>query len=290
MNIACLIAGPGSDLSAGFVERLSAKWRAEDWRWLNPGKAAEIVIPRGPDGFNESREEAHSLGCDLVVLPAQGRRKRLLVADMDSTVIGQECIDELAAAAGLGEQVAGITRRAMNGEIKFTDALKERVGLLKGHRVEILESVWRERITLTGGGAELVATMRANGGEAVLISGGFTAFTSKVAQATGFGRHYANELLTSGGRLTGAVREPILGRESKREILCRLFGELNVSAEDTIAVGDGANDIQMLQTAGLGVAFHAKPIVNEQIPNQIRFADLTALLYLQGYRRDEFSR
>ncbi len=290
MNVVSLIAGPNAALPAEFVKHLAAGRQAGGCRWLDPRKAAEFTVPRIPADFAEMRRQAHSLGHDLVVLPARNRRKRLLVADMDSTVIEQECIDELAAEAGLGGQVAEITKRAMNGEIEFADALKERVALLKGLSAEILEKVWQTRITLTPGSERLVTTMRASGGEAVLVSGGFTAFTSKVAKAAGFGAHYANELLTRGGRISGTVREPALGREAKKKILIRLLAERDISADAAVAVGDGANDVQMLQAAGLGVAFRAKPAVNQQIPVQIRHADLTSLLYLQGYRREEFVR
>lgn len=288
MNVILLIASKETDLLAEFLEMLETRWQGEDKRWLSANKAVEFMIENIPSDFSKMHDEAQRYGIDLVSLPAQNRRKKLLVADMDSTIIEQECIDELASEVGLGKEVAAITHRAMNGEIEFADALKERVALLKGLGVEVIDKVWQRRINLTPGGVELVATMRANGGRAVLISGGFTVFTRRVADAVGFQAHHANELLSSDGRLLGKVREPTLGQEAKREIFHQLMEEHHLSANETLAVGDGANDIQMLQSAGIGVAYHAKPIVNAQVPVQIHRTDLTSLLYLQGYHQSEF--
>jgi phosphoserine phosphatase len=207
---------------------------------------------------------------------------------MDSTMIGQECIDELADFAGLKAHVAKITERAMRGEIEFEPALRERVALLKGMPVGVVDDVLKQRITPTPGGRELVATMRAHGAYTCLISGGFTLFTSAVAAMIGFQENRANELLVEGGKLTGEVREPILGRATKLATLIELTESFDLDDIDTLVVGDGANDLSMIEHAGLGVAYHAKPAVAAAAATRIDHGDLTALLYAQGYRRDEF--
>jgi phosphoserine phosphatase len=207
---------------------------------------------------------------------------------MDSTMIGQECIDELADVAGVGDRVKDITARAMNGELDFEGALRERVGLLSGLDSAVIENVLRDRITFTPGGRELIATMKAAGGRAVLVSGGFTAFTGHVAAALGFDEDRANTLLIADGVLTGQVAEPILGREAKITALKETVAALGLTPADVMAVGDGANDLGMLKLAGAGVALHAKPVVAAEVDRRINFGDLTALLYLQGYARDEF--
>jgi phosphoserine phosphatase len=259
--------------------------------WLAKGKACDIAF----DGEGGTRPEtalrAHlaKAEIDLAIQPAEGRRKKLLVADMDSTIIQQECIDELAAELGIKPQIAAITERAMRGEIEFEPALRERVGLLKGLALEALEKVYRERITETPGARALVRTMREHGHACALVSGGFTFFTERVAHAVGFNTNQANKLVFVGGKLTGGIHEPILGREAKIEALVRLRDELGLAHRETLAVGDGANDLGMIEEAGLGVAFHAKPVVAEAADARIDHADLTALLYLQGYREDEFA-
>ena len=215
------------------------------------------------------------------------RRKKLLVADMESTIIEQECLDELADHMGLRDRISEITARAMRGEIAFEEALKERAGLLKGLDADVLEKLY-ERITLVPGACELVATMRANGAYCALVSGGFTFFTERIAARLGFNTHQANTLDIVDGRLAGTVSPPILGREAKLAALERLRRELNLQPEETLAVGDGANDLDMIRAAGLGVAFRAKPIVAAEAKASIRHGDLTALLYLQGYRKSEF--
>jgi phosphoserine phosphatase len=225
---------------------------------------------------------------DVVVQPAAGRRKRLFVADMDSTMIGQECIDELADYVGLKEHVAAITERAMRGEIAFEPALRERVLLLKGLPNSVIDEVLRERISLMPGARTLVATMRANGAHTCLVSGGFTGFVERIAAMIGFDESRANILEFEGSSLSGHVREPILGREAKRATLVQLRTQLGLSANETLAVGDGANDLDMLQEAGLGVAYRAKPKVAAATAARIDHGDLTALLYAQGYRQEEF--
>jgi phosphoserine phosphatase len=234
------------------------------------------------------REAKGDLPIDVVVQSQIDRRKKLFLADMDSTMIGQECIDELADFAGLKAHVAGITERAMRGEIAFEPALRERVALLKGLPVSVVDEVLKTRITLTPGARELVATMRANGGYTCLISGGFTLFTNAVAAMIGFQENRANELKVADGKLTGEVTEPILGRATKLATLIELRESFDLDNLDTLVVGDGANDLGMIEAAGLGVAYHAKPAVAAAAHVRIDHGDLTALLYMQGYRRDEF--
>lgn len=260
--------------------------------WLDESLAADI--PFAPPEAIDNRALADSLRAalgapvDVVVQPAAGRRKRLFLADMDSTMIGQECIDELADLVGLKEHVAAITERAMRGEIAFEPALRERVGLLKGLAAGVVDDVIASRITLTPGGRELVGTMRANGAYTALVSGGFTLFTGPVAAMIGFHENRANILEVEAGSFAGLVREPILGREAKRDTLVELRGRLGLGEAETMAVGDGANDLAMLGEAGLGIAFHAKPKVAEAASARIDHGDLTALLYFQGYRRSDF--
>jgi phosphoserine phosphatase len=229
-----------------------------------------------------------SLPTDVVVQPQLDRRKKLFLADMDSTMIGQECIDELADFAGLRAQVAAITERAMRGEMQFEAALRERVALLKGLPVTVVDEVLAKRITPTPGGRELVMTMRANGAYTCLISGGFTLFTKAVAAMIGFQENRGNTLLVEDGKLSGKAAEPIVGRETKLATLIELREAFDLDNLDTLAVGDGANDLGMIQQAGLGVAYYAKPAVALAAAARIDHGDLTALLYAQGYRRDEF--
>jgi phosphoserine phosphatase len=216
------------------------------------------------------------------------RRKRLFVADMDSTMIEQECIDELADYAGLKAHVAAITERAMRGEIAFEPALRERVALLKGLPVSVVDEVLEKRITLTPGGRTLVATMRANGAHTCLVSGGFTLFTERVAAMLGFDEHRGNTLVVEEEKLAGRVQEPVLGRDAKLATLMKLRSRFGLTGQDTLAAGDGANDLAMIEAAGLGVAYHAKPKVAEAAHARIDYGDLTALLYLQGYARADF--
>jgi phosphoserine phosphatase len=235
------------------------------------------------------REARGDLPIDIVVQPQAFRRKKLFLADMDSTMIGQECIDELADFAGLKAHVASITERAMRGEIEFEPALRERVALLKGMPLSVVDEVLATRITPTPGGRELVMTMRAHGAWTCLISGGFTFFTDAVATWIGFQENRANQLKVEDGKLTGEVDEPVLGRAAKLATLIELRESFDLVDIDTLVVGDGANDLDMIQQAGLGVAYHAKPAVAATAAARIDHGDLTALLYAQGYRRDEFA-
>ncbi len=276
-------------LDRATVESLRNAWGGGDAVWLDPGVAAEFAVEAMPDTRWDVWQSLQTMGIDLVVQPAVGRRKRLLIADMDSTMIEQECIDELAGEAGVGAHVAGITARAMNGELDFEDALRERVGLLKGLPEAVIGQVIRDRITLMSGGLVLLATMKAHGAYAALVSGGFTAFTVAIAATLGFDENRANTLIIENGVLSGRVADPILGRAAKIQALQEISTRLGITPAEAIAVGDGANDLGMLGLAGAGVALHAKPSVQAECDIRINHGDLTALLYLQGYAREEFA-
>ena len=290
--VATLICHPAIPaLDSTIVEGARAALPPNEAHWLSDGVAADF--------FFESTDDIQALGdrlrlargdlpIDVVVQPRATRRKKLFLADMDSTMIGQECIDELADFAGLKAHVAAITERAMRGEIEFEPALRERVALLKGLAVGVVDEVLASRITLTSGARELVQTMRANGAYTCLVSGGFTLFSGKVAELIGFQENRANELLLEDGKLTGLVAEPILGRAAKLATLEDLRESFDVDGIDTLVVGDGANDLAMIESAGLGVAYHAKPAVAAAAAVRIDHGDLTALLYAQGYKRSEF--
>ena len=289
--VATLIARPenGTDLARAADACAAAMPARRDE--LSPGEALDLFFTS--DDFTElvrARLElaAADLPVDVIVQPAAGRRKRLLVTDMDSTIIGQECIDELADFAGLKAAVAGITARAMRGEIEFEPALRERVTLLAGLPASTIDRVIAERITLNPGAKALVWTMRAHGAHTILVSGGFTAFTNQVSKMVGFNETRANELFIERGKLTGRVKEPILGRSAKLATLEEAIIKLDISADDTMAVGDGANDLAMIRRAGLGVAYYAKKAVAEAAAARIDHTDLTALLYAQGYKRHQF--
>ena len=276
-------------LERATVESLRNAWGGGAGRWLDPGVAAEFDLETVPENRWQVWEGLQALRVDMVAQRSEGRRKRLLIADMDSTMIRQECIDELADEAGVGARVAEITARAMNGELDFEGALRERVGLLKGLPETVIAQVLRDRITLMPGGKVLLATMKANGAHAALVSGGFTAFTSAVAAELGFDENRANTLHIEGGKLAGTVAEPILGKEAKLHALNEITTRLGLTPADAIAVGDGANDLPMLLAAGTGVALHAKPRVQAECEVRVNHGDLTALLYLQGYSRDAFA-
>jgi phosphoserine phosphatase len=267
--------------------------KAGEPRWLDKGIAADIPFEAGEAAnraiADEVRSALGSAEVDVIVQPAEGRRKKLFLADMDSTMIGQECIDELADFAGKKKQVAEITERAMRGEIAFEPALRERVAVLKGLHPDSVLRVIAKKITLTPGGRTLVQTLRANGAYTALVSGGFTVFTSVIAEKIGFHENQANTLLVRpDGRFTGFVQEPILGKEAKLAALKHLRETHQLAASETMAVGDGANDLAMLNEAGIGFAYRAKPAVAAAADVRIDHADLTALLYAQGYTREEF--
>ena len=236
-------------------------------------------------------ETTPGLAIDLAILPASRfGRKRLLISDMDSTIIGQECIDEIADAVGLKAKISEITERAMRGELDFEAALTERVAMLKGLPLGALARTLEERITLNPGARTLIATMKANGARTLLVSGGFTYFTSRVAELAGFESHQGNTLIDDGAALTGEVGRPILGREAKRTALLEAAAALGAAPEDSLAMGDGANDLDMIRASGLGVAYRAKPVVAAEATGSIRHTDLTAALFFQGYKASEFVR
>jgi phosphoserine phosphatase len=274
-----------TSLSAPLVNRVRDAVSAASPLLLSPGEAVDLPCNERPNpGAIEAALEGACI--DVVVTPAAGRRKRLLIADMDSTIVTSETLDELAAQAGVKEAVAAITQRSMNAEIDFSTALRERVAMLKGLPLDALARTWAST-RLSPGATELVATMRAHGAMTALVSGGFTWFTARVAERLGFDLHRANTIMDDGAVLTGLVGEPILDRNAKANELYRLCQAHDIPLDLTLAVGDGANDIDMLRAAGLGVAYHAKPVVAAAARAQVRFGNLRALLFAQGYRLEE---
>lgn len=290
MFVATVLTAPsGASLDPDLVRNLRNAWGGGDVTWLSIDQAAEFPVSDVPTNRWDIWRDLQDIGVDLVVQKAEGRRKRVLLADMDSTMIQQECIDELADVAGVGARVKEITARAMNGELDFESALIERVSVLKGLDATIVDQVLRDRISLVPGGATLVATMRRDGAYAALVSGGFTAFTRSVASQLGFDENRANTLIEKDGVLTGEVERPILGRDAKVQALGEIVAKHGLSNQDVLAVGDGANDLGMLELAGTGVALHAKPAVAAECDVRINHGDLTALLFLQGYAESDFA-
>lgn len=290
MSVLCLIANPADPaLDPQLVAAIQHETRGEI-NWLHQRVACEIVSPKAADPVAEARALIADRPVDAALLPLAHRRKKLLVADMDSTMINEECIDELADAAGIKAQVAEITERAMNGELDFEAALRTRVALIKGLERKVIEEIRRERITLAPGGRALVQTMKAYGAYTSLVSGGFTFFAEYFAKRIGFDEAIANTLQFNGEVLTGTVADPIVDKNTKLSRLLGLAEERGIPIAETMAVGDGANDLDMIRAAGLGVALHAKPFVAAEADARIDFGDLTALLYLQGYSDDEIVR
>jgi len=290
--VATLIADPSkTGLSDAAIQRFAQALPGfVSSRWLDRGVAADLFLEASD--LDAAREALRALALgeaiDVVVQPVEGRAKKLLIADMDSTLIGQECIDELAAEAGVGASVAAITERAMRGEIAFEPALRERVALLAGLPESVIARVLATRIALTPGARTLVQTMRARGGWIAIVSGGFTQFTGVIAARLGANEHRANTLIVDDGLLAGRVGEPILGRQAKLDALLDLMTRRALAQHETLAVGDGANDLAMLAAAGLGVAYRAKPAVAAAAHARVDHGDLTALLFAQGFSREEF--
>jgi phosphoserine phosphatase len=260
---------------------------ARGHQWVEEGSACDILLAGDPEAARRVLEGAIA-GVDVVVQPQQGRRKLLLVADMDSTMITVECIDELADYAGIKAEVATVTERAMRGELDFEAALNARVALLKDLDERVIDHCYTQRVRATAGASALVQTMRENGAYCLLVSGGFNRFADRVAAEIGFDAAISNQLMIDGGRLSGAVQKPIVGAEAKRQALLDAAAARQIPLDETLAVGDGANDIAMIRTAGLGIAYRAKPAVAEAADARIESNDLTALLFAQGYARSEW--
>ena len=290
MPVLCLIANPiDSELDVALAARV-VKQVGGELNWLNHSIACEILEPKSIDALAEARAVIGTAKVDAALLPTENRRKNILVADMDSTMINEECIDELAAALGIKDQVADITDRAMRGDLDFGQALDTRVALLKGLERKVIEAVRRENITLAPGGRALIQTMKAYGAYTSLVSGGFTFFADYFAKRIGFDEAVANVLLFENDALTGAVQKPIVDKSTTRERLTALAAERGLPLSQTIAVGDGANDLDMIRIAGMGVALHAKPAVAAEAGVRIDHGDLTALLYLQGFTDEDIVR
>ena len=285
-------AAPLAALLEDMLRRVGVSFDASTVQTLSNGgdlQSVEVELPAlGPEQRDRISQAMGTIGADFALLPRANRRKRLLISDMDSTIIGQECLDELADFAGLKAEVSAITERAMRGELDFEGALTTRVGMLKGLDLKALESAYEERITLNPGARTLVATMAGQGASTVLVSGGFTFFTERVAASAGFAAHRGNTLIDDGIALTGEVGRPILGREAKLTALDAFAADAGLAREDALALGDGANDLDMICAAGLGIAYKAKPVVAEEAHAAITHTDLRAALYFQGYAETEF--
>lgn len=290
MTVLCLIANPADPaLDSALVTAIQHETGGEI-NWLHQRIACEIHAPKAGDAVEIARARIGARAVDAALVPSAKRRKQVLVADMDSTMIEQECIDELADAVGIKAQVAAITERAMNGELDFEQALRHRVGLIKGLERRVIEEIRRERITLAPGGRALVHTMKAYGAFTSLVSGGFTFFADYIARRIGFDEAIANVLEFDGDALTGTVASPIVDKSTKLSRLLALAAERGLDPSATVAVGDGANDLDMIKAAGLGVALRAKPSVAQQAQVRIDHGDLTALLYLQGFEEEDIVR
>ena len=289
MYVITFICNPSNPiLSNELVSKYCKAFEGISVKWLNYGIAADITIPEIPNEFKKYWVELQARKIDMVIQKEKYRKKRLLVADMDSTIIEQESLDELAYEVGCGEKISKITKQAMDGNLEFEDALNRRVDYLKGTPISTINKVIKNRITLSPGAKTLISTMQKNNVYSALISGGFTHFTSKIAQELGFNESKANQFEIINEKLTGAVISPILGKEAKVDLIRTLTKKFGLSSIDVIAVGDGANDIVMLELAGSGVAMHAKEIVQSKANFIINHSDLSAILYIQGYNFNEF--
>lgn len=286
LTLICSLNGP--ELSEELCALIGNKLSAISITWLYPNTACDFELAssmKKQEAIDIIKEYIKDKPIDYVVQPSLGRRKKLFLADMDSTIIGQECIDELAAEIGIKDQVSKITEAAMNGEIDFEDALRNRVALLASLEESIVAKVLDERITINQGAKQALATMRKNATHTALVSGGFTVFASEIAREVGFHEFHANILLAESGKFSGQVAEPILGQQAKLDQLNRLANEQKILLSETIAIGDGANDLPMLLNAGTGIAYHAKPTVAAQADVVINHGDLSAILFVQGYTK-----
>jgi phosphoserine phosphatase len=288
MITAILTSAPNATLPRLRLDQLCLDWPVDGITWLARNQAVMLHLSHMPDDHNHRWAEWQTEQVDLNFTQTAPTPKRMLIADMDGTMIGQECLDELAEMAGVGDHVRQITARAMNGELDFDEALRERVQLLKDHPARLIDDVLKERISFMSGAAILLATMRKHGAYAALVSGGFTPFTQYVSGQLGFDEHHGNTLIIANDTLTGDVANPIKGKQSKRQICLDLSARLHIPLSDILAVGDGANDLAMLDIAGMGVAYRAKPVVAAASRWRINHGDLSALLYLQGYQKDDF--
>jgi phosphoserine phosphatase len=288
MITAILTSAPDATLPRQRLDQLCLDWPVDGMTWLARNQAVMLHLSHMPDDHNRRWAEWQTEQVDLNFTQTAPTPKRMLIADMDGTMIGQECLDELAEMAGVGDHVRQITARAMNGELDFDEALRERVQLLKDHPARLIDDVLKERISFMSGATILLATMRKHGAYAALVSGGFTPFTQYVSGQLGFDEHHGNTLIIANDTLTGDVANPIKGKQSKRQICLDLSARLHIPLSDILAVGDGANDLAMLDIAGMGVAYRAKRVVAAASRWRINHGDLTALLYLQGYQKDDF--